>query len=151
MQHLGGSARRASVNGGSCPRQEAQLAGPRKLYPGKCAGPSHYFREEGRGGKVLLKMAREPQKELQLSPGALRGASPVTGGGRADARRKAAGGGAAAAGRGGPGTPAIFTSLPSLPSLPRTHAPASAAATPGSRGDNAGLRLAARHARFASP
>lgn len=33
----------------------------------KCAGPSHYFREEG--GKVLLKMARELQKELQLSPG----------------------------------------------------------------------------------
>lgn len=44
----------------------AQLAGPRKLYPGKCAGPSHYFRDEG--GEVLLKMVRELQKELQLSP-----------------------------------------------------------------------------------
>lgn len=30
---------------------------------------AHHITSERRGGKVLLKMARELQKELQLSPG----------------------------------------------------------------------------------
>lgn len=67
---LGGSVRRGGVNGGSCPRQEARLAGPRKLYPGKCAGPSHYFGEE-----------RGEESASKNGQGAAEGAAAVSGAG----------------------------------------------------------------------
>lgn len=76
---------------GSLPEEEVKAAGPsspRKPYPGKCAGTTHCWEEGGgRGvGKVLLKMAGELHKELQLSPQTQPG--PVTQGGWGDARQK---------------------------------------------------------------
>lgn len=103
MPEAGGTARRA-----------------KETLSWKMCGPITLLQRGGEGGKVLLKMAREPQKELQLSPGSLARCQPR------DRRRS---GRCAAQGRRwrgcscGPGRPrnAGYFYIPAVPAIPAPH------------------------------